>query len=138
VKILYHHRTLAEGAEGIHIREMVHALREVGNEVRVESLVKEQECPLASKHRPWRLVSRLLPSGIYELAEVAYNVVGTRLLLRAIDQFKPDFVYDRYNTYNTAALNAARKSRLPIILEVNGFIEQENRRNEGKQQEARY
>ena len=33
MKILYHHRTLADGAEGIHIEEMVRAFRELGHEV---------------------------------------------------------------------------------------------------------
>jgi len=35
VKILYHHRTLGDGAEGIHIAEMVNAFRQLGHEVLV-------------------------------------------------------------------------------------------------------
>ncbi|MCH8292490.1 glycosyltransferase WbuB, partial [Candidatus Poribacteria bacterium] len=42
MKILYHHRTLGDGAEGIHIREMVEAWRGLGHEVRVVSLIGEQ------------------------------------------------------------------------------------------------
>ena len=38
MKILYHHRTMADGAEGIHIREMVLALRCLGHEVLVVAL----------------------------------------------------------------------------------------------------
>lgn len=41
MRILYHHRTLADGAEGIRIREMVHAFRELGHETRVVALVGE-------------------------------------------------------------------------------------------------
>ena len=33
MKILYHHRTLGDGAEGIHIREMVKSFRSLGHQV---------------------------------------------------------------------------------------------------------
>ena len=36
MKILYHHRTLADGAEGIHILEMIEAFRAEGHEVIVQ------------------------------------------------------------------------------------------------------
>ena len=35
MKFIYHHRTLADGAEGIHISEMVNAFRQLGHEVLV-------------------------------------------------------------------------------------------------------
>jgi len=38
MRILYHHRTLGDGAEGIHIAEMVNAFRKLGHEVQVVSL----------------------------------------------------------------------------------------------------
>jgi len=130
MKILYHHRTLGDGAEGIHIREMVMALRELGHDVRVVSLISEAGLGLspsgkkapASQRRRWETVSRLIPSGVYELAEIGYNVVGARNLLRTIRRFQPDFIYDRYNSYNSAALRAARRAHVPILLEVNAAV----------------
>ncbi len=122
MKILYHHRTLGDGAEGIHIREMVEAWRGLGHEVRVVSLIGEQTNTTISQRKRWEMVSRLIPSGVYELAELGYNIVGTRKLLRAIREFQPDFIYDRYNSYNTAALRASRRTGLPIILEVNAPV----------------
>ena len=38
MKILYHHRTLADGAEGIHILEMIEAFRAEGHEVIVQAM----------------------------------------------------------------------------------------------------
>src|SRR6185436_14610193 len=38
VRILYQHRTLADGAEGVHIAAMVDAFRALGHEVRVAGL----------------------------------------------------------------------------------------------------
>ena len=42
MKILYQHRTLADGAEGIHIAEMVDAFQTLGHEVVMQSLAKAE------------------------------------------------------------------------------------------------
>jgi len=118
MRILYHHRTMGDGAEGIHIYEIVSALRRLGHEVRVVALAGE---PTDATARQSRLagVRRLIPDSAYELAEIAYNAVGYRRLMRAASEFRPDVIYDRYNSYSTAALNAARRLRVPLLLEVN-------------------
>jgi len=122
MKILYHHRTLGDGAEGVHIQELVGAFRDLGHEVRVVSLVGEKSPSSRVKEQRWGRVGRILPSGAYELAELAYNIVGTRMLMSAIKEFQPDFIYDRYNSYSTAALRAGRRTNLPIVLEVNAPV----------------
>lgn len=122
LKILYHHRTLGHGAEGIHVREMVRALRDLGHDVRVEALVGEHADPEKSRQGAWTQLSRFIPEPVYEVAEVAYNLVSSRTLSRAIAEFRPDFVYDRYNSYSSAAVNAARRAGLPVILEVNAPV----------------
>jgi len=127
VRILYHHRTLGDGAEGIHVREMVSAFRGLGHEVRVAALVGEQSNGASNNRSRWSSVSRLLPRGVYELAEVGYNVIGRRAVSRAIRQFQPDFVYDRYNSYSTAAVGAARGHGVPVLLEVNSPVVFERR-----------
>jgi glycosyltransferase involved in cell wall biosynthesis len=122
MRILYHHRTLGEGAEGVHIREMVRAFRELGHEVKVSALVSDLEASGAREQRRWTQLRRFIPDTAYELAEVAYNVVGTRRVRRDIDAFGPDFVYDRHNSYSTAAVTAARRAGLPLVLEVNAPV----------------
>lgn len=122
MKILYHHRTMGEGAEGIHVRAIVEALRAAGHEVRVSALVGEptsKESAAPKLQRRWQGIRRFIPDAFYELAEIAYNVVGRIKLERAIHAFHPDAIYDRYNTYSTAAVSAARFHRIPSILEVN-------------------
>ena len=125
MRILYHHRTLGDGAEGIHIKEMVAAFRELGHDVRVVALAGESgngKAVLSTKQRSWTWLTRLMPGHVYELAEIAYNFVGRRNILREVKRFKPDLIYDRYNSYCTAALEAGRKARVPVVLEVNAPI----------------
>ncbi|MCS7466750.1 glycosyltransferase family 4 protein [Stieleria sp. ICT_E10.1] len=123
MRILYHHRTLADGAEGIHIREMVSAFRGLGHQVRVVSLVDEQaEFPSVSSAAPSGLVhhmKRWLPRVAYEFAELGYNFVGKHRLGQVIKEFQPDLIYDRYNTFCNAAVNAGRSAGIPVFLEVN-------------------
>ncbi len=122
MRILYHHRTLGDGAEGIHIREMIEAFRGLGHEVRVVSLIGEQTNRPTTRKKRWHAVSRLLPGGLYELAELGYNVVGGRRIEQAAREFQPDFIYDRYNSYNTAALRAGAACDVPVMLEVNAPV----------------
>jgi glycosyltransferase involved in cell wall biosynthesis len=122
MRILYHHRTLGDGAEGIHIQSIVNCLRELGHEVKVVSLVGEQtqfRKAQDAKESKWDWVRRHIPGPVYELAEVAYNLKGVRMLQKAIDEFKPDIIYDRYAHFSFSALWAAKRNNLPLILEVN-------------------
>ena len=38
MKILYHHRTRAEDAQGVHIQEMINAFKKLGHQVEAVSL----------------------------------------------------------------------------------------------------
>ncbi len=122
MKILYHHRTLGDGAEGVHINELVQAFRDLGHDVRIVSLVGESTNSSTPKERRWSWLSRSLPSAAYELAEIMYNFVGIRMIMQAVKKFQPDVIYDRYNSYSTAAIKAGRLANLPIILEVNAPV----------------
>lgn len=119
MRILYHHRTLGDGAEGIHIVEMVKALRRLGCEVRVVGPVSEPQPQLVRQHSRWSAVARLIPEPAYELAEIGYNVLARRALARELRNFRPHVIYDRYNVYSTAAVAVARTDRVPVLLEVN-------------------
>jgi glycosyltransferase involved in cell wall biosynthesis len=123
MRVLYHHRTMADGAEGIHIREIISALRGLGHEVRVVALSGDPTAPAAAKQAS-KVASlrRLIPGPAYELAELGYNLVGYRRIMAGIREFKPDVIYDRYNSYSTAATRAARRTGLPLILEVNSPV----------------
>ncbi len=122
MRILYHHRTLGDGAEGIHIQSIVNQLKELGHEVRVVSLVGENtefRSSQEAKESKWDKIKAVIPKPVYELAEIAYNLKGKAMLMSAIKEFKPDIIYDRYAHFSFSALWAASKTNVPLILEVN-------------------
>ena len=118
MKILYHHRTLGDGAEGIHIQAIVNGLIQLGHKVKVISLVGERtqfRKAQNAKETKWDWIRNRIPGPVYELAEIGYNIKGFRMLQKAIDEFKPDIVYDRYAHYSFAALLAAKTNKLPLF-----------------------
>lgn len=119
MRILYHHRTLADGAEGVHIREMVDAFERLGHEVRVHALVGQR--PSASEGRVTRLarLRQLLPDFAYEPMQFAHSLASTVPFSRELREFAPDFVYKRHARYDFGPLLACRKAGIPLILEVN-------------------
>ncbi len=122
MRILYHHRTLGDGAEGIHVQSIVNQLKKQGHQVKVVSLVGEQtqfRSKQETQESNWDKVRNLIPKPVYELAEVAYNIKGRAMIQKAINEFKPDIVYDRYAHFSFSALWAAKKNKIPLILEVN-------------------
>ena len=122
MRILYHHRTLADGAEGVHIAAMVDAFRALGHDVCVHGLA-------ASSHRPERrtgvhLLRRALPGVGFELASAALNVPEYASTRRALGGGAVDLVYKRHARFDTAVLAAARRHGVPSVLEVNSLFTQ--------------
>ena len=119
MKILYHHRTLGDGAEGIHVKEMIAAFRDLGHEVIVLSPVGEKTGQ-ASSTRTWaERIKKLLPRVCFEFLEIGYNAAAFLALWRLVRKHKPAFIYDRYITFNASAVLLGKLLRLPVILEVN-------------------
>lgn len=130
MKILYHHRTLGDGAEGIHIASMVEAMRALGHEVRVVSLVGQETNVTTPRTKLLTALTRRLPRTVYESMELAYSVVGYRWLLGHMREWKPDFLYERYTLFNYAGLAAARRAKIPFVLEVNAPLAYERQQYE--------
>jgi glycosyltransferase involved in cell wall biosynthesis len=120
MRILYHHRTLGDGAEGIHVREMVRAFRQIGHEVRVIGPVGEQT-PEQSATRFGALTAmkRWMPVALFELLELGYTAYCFCKMLLHIRSFKPDLIYDRYIVFNAGGIFAGRVTGIPVFLEVN-------------------
>lgn len=116
MRILYHHRTLADGAEGIHIREMVNAFRELGHEVRLIGPVAPGD---SAGHGRAAALKERLPKAAFELASLAYNGRDYGRVRRAIEEFRPDLVYKRHARHDVGALLAARRAGVPSVLEAN-------------------
>jgi glycosyltransferase involved in cell wall biosynthesis len=124
MKILYHHRTLADGAEGIHIREMIEAFRANGHDVVVRAMAHSDV--QGSGHQGiWKRLKTLLPGGLFELAAVGYNVVDYVTFSRALRRHPPDFVYKRHALSDFGVILAARHQRIPVVLEVNRLYSSE-------------
>jgi glycosyltransferase involved in cell wall biosynthesis len=119
VRILYHHRTLADGAEGVHIQAMVDAFRRLGHTVEVmggEADVSRRQRGLVTR------VRAMAPRLAFELAAAAYNAVEFAEVRRRIREFSPDLVYKRHSRFDVGALAAARAAHVPTVLEVNAVF----------------
>ncbi len=137
MKILYHHRTQAEDGQAVHIRALQDAWRELGHEVVEFSLVsrsRPSEPSYSGANLPapsrWSAVGRL-PRFARELAEYSYTAFARPRLARAIRQAEPDFVYERYAFGNAAGVMAARRTGVPLVLEVNSPMVHELSRTRG-------
>src|SRR5665213_449615 len=92
LKILYHHRTRAMDGQSVHIDEMIHALRELGHQVVVVG-------PRRMAATAQSVESRLLPPGLYELAELGYSLLEFIKLSFAAIVHRPDALYERANLF---------------------------------------
>jgi glycosyltransferase involved in cell wall biosynthesis len=140
VRILYHHRTRAADAQGIHIAEIQRAFRNRGHEVLEVALVeagaeaRADEAGGEARGLLGGLASRAAaraPLPVKEAMELAYNLVAYRRLARAIRSFRPDFVYERYAANTFAGLAAARRHGVPFVLEINSPLAQEKAEHDG-------
>ncbi len=119
MKILYHHRTASKDGQAVHIEELIHALREQGHEVRVVA-PETGEAGQMGGGIGW--VGRLkatLPKALYEILELAYSWVAYRRLRSVARDFRPDFIYERYNLFLLGGTMLKRRLNVPLLLEVN-------------------
>ncbi len=131
MRILYHHRTLGDGAEGIHIQEMVNAFRSLGHEVLVVGPTGEpgqkQTSDSSGKNKGLSVLKKRLNSSVFELLELAYSPYSYFTLTMAINDFQPDVIYDRYITFSAGPVMAGSWHRVPVIMEVNAPLALERR-----------
>jgi glycosyltransferase involved in cell wall biosynthesis len=131
VRILYHHRTRSKDGQYVHIEEMIHALRKQGHEVIIVAPPSAETESFGSDAGAVALLKRWLPKWFYELMELGYSAVAYRRLAKAIREHKPDCIYERYNLFLPAGIWAARRYKLPLLLEVNAPILEERSRYDG-------
>lgn len=130
-KVLYHHRTRGRSVEGVHIRSVTAALRQLGFEVEILSLPgahpeAPEETAAGRAAQPPSRLSRLLsavaaraPEWLFELFELLYNGVAW-WRLRARLKREPDvWIYERYSLFLFAGVWLARRRGVPIVLEIN-------------------
>lgn len=136
MKILYHHRTRAEDAQGIHIAEIQRAFRELGHEVVEVALVPAGGAE-GVRRRPGPLVrfvscaAAAVPRPAYEILEIGGNGLTAARLAAAVRAAKPDLVYERYSLHNAAGAIAARATGVPLVIEVNSPLAEERAKHGG-------
>jgi len=124
VRILYHHRTRGRHVEGVHIRGIVGALRELGHDVDVMSFPgadPEHETETAAAPGRGRIAGMVtrLPGVVFELFELLYNGVTMVRMRRAWAAAAPRLIYERYSLFLFATIWMARRRRIPVVLEIN-------------------
>ncbi|MEO5656307.1 MAG: glycosyltransferase family 4 protein [Nitrospiria bacterium] len=129
MNILYHHRTQAEDAQGVHIGAMVSAFRRLGHTVRVAALVDGDTSQATSRRGSrWGAIRQMVPPVGYELLQLAYNLYGYWRLCRAIRERRPDLIYERYSLNTLCGVWASRWYGIPLLLEVNAPLYHEESR----------
>ena len=124
MRILYHHRTRGRHVEGVHIRGIVHALRELGHEVTLMSFPgadPEHEPAAQAGSGRGRLAGAItrLPGVLFELLELGYNLVTLLRMGAAIRRLRPQLIYERYSLFLFASVWLARRWGIPLVLEIN-------------------
>lgn len=130
--ILYHHRTQGRGAEAVHISSIVRALETMGHRVTVVSPpgidpldpvhstpVDKASVRTGGMQSLWKTISRHVPNFLFELAEIAYNLLAYSRLRKILRTQKIDLVYERYAFYLLAGALLARRHAIPFVLEAN-------------------
>ena len=124
MNILYHHRTRAGGADRIHIMEVTKAFAALGHSVdiispaRVTILEKTHDISQNSINRFLKELRLRMPQFVFEICEIFYNILAYIKIQKMFKTKKYDFIYERYAIFNIAGVLAAKKSKIPILLEV--------------------
>jgi glycosyltransferase involved in cell wall biosynthesis len=128
LKVLYHHRIAASDGMRVHVEELVGAFRSLGHEVLVVGPGADGKVAGSEPGRLETLADlarKLLPGAVAETLELGYNVIAYRRLKRAVQAFAPDVIYERYNLYLLAGRAVARRTGLPLVLEINSPLAEE-------------
>lgn len=122
MKILYHHRTRATDAQRVHIREIIHAFRQLGHQVEQAALADAEKPQSDAKREAHdgtlKTIIRRIPFSS-EIVQLAYNFFALPWLMWRIYWGNFDFVYERYSLFTFAGVVAARLTGRPLVLEVN-------------------
>lgn len=131
MRILFHHRIASRDGQAVHIEELIAALHRQGH----ETLLVGPPSLLGTAFggaNPWvEWIKRSIPTAVYEILEIAYNLKAFLRLRAAVRAFRPDVIYERFNLFLFAGIWVRRLYRLPLLLEVNSPLYEERAANDG-------
>jgi glycosyltransferase involved in cell wall biosynthesis len=125
MKILFHHRIASRDGQSVHMDELCAALRQQGHTVIVVGPARTARIEFGSNAGVIAGLKQFLPRALYELMELAYNVVALFRLRAAIRRHRPDAIYERYNLFLFAGSLLSRLYSLPFLLEINAPLREE-------------
>jgi len=131
MKILYHHRIASKDGQFVHVEELTNALLEQGHELKFIAPSLNENSDFGHDGGFVTKLKKLLPRAVYELLELSYSFWIFIKLVIAIKQFKPKFIYERYNLYQPAGIWASKLFNIPLILEVNAPLVYERKTYSG-------
>jgi len=140
-----------ETGGAVHIRALIRALTDLGHEVvticscvsrrqRAESQVGGRVIPceigrwndlLGIAIRRANQLLRRQPRHYSDAVRFSHNARFFRTVTDAVRQFSPDFIYERYSLWGLAGFGAAKRCRVPFVLEVNAPLVYEQQRYRG-------
>ncbi|RBP65676.1 glycosyltransferase involved in cell wall biosynthesis [Brevibacterium sanguinis] len=114
----------------VHVQEIVRAMRGLGHEVSVFCTRRDSHVPadLADLDVTCLPVLRGLDAGQREIELLA---LSESLAEAALDQGPFDLVYERYSLFSTAGATLAEHLRVPLVLEVNAPLLDEQLKHRG-------
>jgi len=131
MKILYHHRIASKDGQFVHVEELTNAFIEQGHELKFVAPSLNENSDFGHDGGFVTKLKKLLPRALYELLELSYSLWVFIKLVIAIKQFKPEFIYERYNLYQPAGIWASKLFNIPLILEVNAPLVYERKTYSG-------
>lgn len=127
MRIVYHHRVLAADGMQVHIKELTQSLKLRGHElvmVHPDSGHSDGSSGLTGRLGALRAH---MPKILGEALETGYNLKSFAQLRAAIAAARPDFIYERYNSFLLAGLWAKQAFGLPLLVEVNAPLADERK-----------
>jgi glycosyltransferase involved in cell wall biosynthesis len=131
MKIMFHHRVASRDGQAVHIEELISALREHGHDVVMVGPASWNNTGFGGENRTIDLIKSAIPGALYELLELGYNILAYRRLRRAVAEHQPDVIYERFSLFLLAGIWVSRKTKIPLLLEVNSPLFEERARNDG-------
>ncbi len=131
MKILYHHRIASKDGQFVHVEELTNAFIEEGHELKFIAPSLNENSDFGHDGGFVTKLKKLLPRALYELLELTYSFWIFIKLVKAVKEFKPEFIYERYNLYQPAGIWISKLFNIPLILEVNAPLVYERKTYSG-------
>ena len=129
MNIVFHHRTRGRGAEGVHISGVVKGLRQLGHKVDILSLPgaepeteteaekitgKGQQTTVANKTKVSKFsilsdFTKHVPEVVFELLELAFNLIAVVRLRKTVKEKQITLIYERYSLFMFASVWWAKR-----------------------------